>query len=51
VRRDAGAVVFAAGSVITSSNIDGVHLDLEQHLVLGIAVAEIVKPLLLKNVS
>ena len=41
---------FDAGGVITSSNVDGVHLDLEQHLALGNAVAEIVKSLLLENV-
>ena len=41
---------FDAGDVITSSNVDGVHLDLEQHLALGNAVAEVVKPLLLKHV-
>lgn len=37
---------FDAGSVTTSSNVDGVHLDLEQHLALGDAVAEVVRPLL-----
>lgn len=41
---------FDAGDVTTSSNIDGVHLDLEQHFALGNAVAEVVKPLLLKTV-
>ncbi len=40
---------FDAGSVITSSNVDGVHLDLEQHLALGNAMAQVVKPLLMKN--
>ncbi len=34
---------FDAGG-ITSSNVDGVHLDLEQHLTLGNAVADVVKP-------
>lgn len=37
---------FDAGSVITSSSVDGVHLDPEQHHTLGNAVAEVVKPLL-----
>ncbi len=37
---------FDAGSVITSSKVDGVHLDLEQHLALGKALAEAVRPLL-----
>lgn len=41
---------FDAGSVITSSNVDGVHLDLEQHLTLGNAVSRVVEPLLSKNV-
>lgn len=41
---------FDAGSVITSSNVDGVHIDLEQHLVLGNALAEVVKPLLVDSV-
>lgn len=49
VCEEADCHFFDAGSVITSSNVDGVHLDLEQHLVLGNAVAEIVIPLLLKN--
>lgn len=40
---------FDAGNVVTSRNIDGVHLDLEQHLTLGNAVAKVVKPLLLTN--
>lgn len=37
---------FDAGSVVTSSKVDGVHLDLDQHLVLGQAISEVVKPLL-----
>lgn len=41
---------FDAGSVITSSNVDGVHLDLEQHLALGNAVSRVVEPMLTKNV-
>lgn len=49
VCEDAGCHFFDAGSVITSSNVDGVHLDLEQHLALGKAVSEVVKPLLSKN--
>lgn len=50
VCEEVGCHFFDAGGVITSSNIDGVHLDLEQHLILGNAVAEVVKPLLSKNV-
>lgn len=41
---------FDAGSVITSSSVDGVHLDLEQHLTLGNAVSRVVEPLLSKDV-
>jgi lysophospholipase L1-like esterase len=41
-----GCHFFDAGEVVTSSNLDGVHLDLAQHLTLGHAVAEKVKPLL-----
>lgn len=41
-----GCHYFDAGSVITSSSVDGVHLDPEQHYTLGKAVAAVVKPLL-----
>jgi hypothetical protein len=41
-----GCHYFDAGSVITSSSVDGVHLDPEQHYSLGNAVAAVVKPLL-----
>lgn len=41
---------FDAGSVVNSSNVDGVHLDLEQHLTLGIALSRVIGPLLTKNV-
>jgi lysophospholipase L1-like esterase len=34
--------VFDAGSVITSSRIDGIHLDADQHMLLGKALAEVV---------
>ena len=49
VCKEAACHFFDAGDVITSSNVDGVHLDLDQHLLLGNAVAEVVKSLLLKN--
>jgi lysophospholipase L1-like esterase len=49
VCEEVGCHFFDAGSVIASSQVDGVHLDLEQHLILGNAVAEVVKPLVLKN--
>ena len=37
---------FDAGSVTTTSKIDGVHLDEDQHHVLGVAVGEIVSKFL-----
>lgn len=46
VCEEANCHFFDAGCVTTSSKVDGVHLDLEQHLILGKAVAEIVRPLL-----
>ncbi len=49
VCEEASCHFFDAGSVVTSSNVDGVHLDLEQHLVFGKAMAEVVRPLLLKT--
>jgi len=35
---------FDAASVVTSSAVDGVHLDAEQHLVLGQTLAQLVRP-------
>ena len=37
---------FDAGIVVNSSNVDGVHLDLDQHLTLGSALSQVVEPLL-----
>ena len=37
---------FAASTVTASSRVDGIHLDEDQHLILGRAVAEIVRPIL-----
>lgn len=34
---------FDAGTVTTSSRIDGVHLDADQHAVLGLALVEVVR--------
>ncbi len=34
--------VFDAGSVTTSSRVDGIHLDADQHILLGKALAEVV---------
>jgi len=41
-----GCAFFDAGQVTTASEIDGVHLDGDQHLALGKAIAEEVEPLL-----
>lgn len=41
-----GCHFFDAGSVVTSSKIDGVHLDLDQHQVLGTAISQFARPLL-----
>jgi hypothetical protein len=48
VCEEVGCSFFDAGSIITSSNMDGVHLDLEQHLILGKAISQVVEPLLPK---
>ena len=37
-----------AGTIITASQVDGIHLDEEQHLALGATLAEFVYPLLNK---
>lgn len=49
VCEEVGCHFFDAGNVITSSNVDGVHLDLEQHLVLGKAASDVVNSLLSKE--
>ncbi len=36
---------FDAGTVTSSSRVDGIHLDADQHLTLGTALAEVVRPL------
>lgn len=41
-----GCAFFDAGTVTSSSHVDGVHLDLEQHLALGEAMVEQVRRLL-----
>lgn len=50
VCEEVGCGFFDAGSIITSSNVDGVHLDREQHLALGNAVSRVVESLLSNNV-
>jgi lysophospholipase L1-like esterase len=46
-----GCHFLDAGSVITASRVDGVHLDAEQHLVLGNELARIVRPLLAESAA
>ncbi|MGU7770642.1 SGNH/GDSL hydrolase family protein [Burkholderia sp. MR1-5-21] len=41
-----GCALFDAGEVTATSAIDGIHLDAEQHVVLGNALAEVVRPML-----
>lgn len=44
-----GCTFFDAGTATTSSNVDGVHLDAEQHIKLGLALSEVVASALPKN--
>ncbi|HEY0562113.1 MAG TPA: SGNH/GDSL hydrolase family protein [Methylophilus sp.] len=37
---------FDAGAVTSSSDVDGVHLDADQHAILGVAIAKVVDTLL-----
>lgn len=46
VARDRNCRFFDAGRVTETSAVDGVHLDLEQHRTLGLALAEVVRLLL-----
>ena len=46
VAADAGCHFFDAGSVTSTSRVDGVHLDEGQHEILGLALAEEIKHLL-----
>ena len=46
VAEEFGCHFFDAGTVATTSKIDGVHLDEDQHHVLGVAVGEIVSKFL-----
>jgi lysophospholipase L1-like esterase len=46
VADELGCHVFDAGSVTASSRVDGVHLDADQHRVLGQAMTDVVHPLL-----
>lgn len=46
VAEELGCHFFDAGSVTTTSRVDGVHLDEDQHLTLGKALAAAIKSLL-----
>lgn len=46
VAREADCHFWDAGSVTQTSQVDGVHLDEDQHLRLGLALADEVKPIL-----
>jgi lysophospholipase L1-like esterase len=41
-----GCHFFDSGSVTSASRVDGVHLDVDQHLVLGKALAEVTRRIL-----
>ena len=49
VAQERGCEFFDAGRVTGSSVVDGVHLDADQHLILGRALAKVVAPLLSKS--
>ncbi|PMS23795.1 GDSL family lipase [Trinickia dabaoshanensis] len=46
IARAHGCLVFDAGTVTTTSRRDGVHLDADQHIALGEAIADIVQAML-----
>ncbi len=46
VAESLGCHFFDAGSVTPASRVDGIHLDADQHLLLGRAMVEVVAPLL-----
>ncbi|MCX7628302.1 MAG: SGNH/GDSL hydrolase family protein [Methylophilaceae bacterium] len=46
VCEELGCHFFDAGRVVTTSTVDGVHLDADQHMTLGKAMADCVAPLL-----
>ena len=51
VCQELGCHFFDSSTVTTSSNVDGVHLDAEQHLTLGRALSRVVAPLLLRHAA
>ena len=51
VARNRGCEFVDAGGITATSEIDGVHLDVAQHCVLGLAIAEVVATLLNKSTN
>jgi lysophospholipase L1-like esterase len=51
VASESGCHFFNAGSVTGSSAVDGVHLDAEQHAVLGQCLAGVIRPFLLAKLA
>lgn len=49
VCRDMDCHFFDAATVTPSSNVDGIHLDADQHLALGRALAPVVAPILART--
>jgi lysophospholipase L1-like esterase len=49
VARSHGCMLFDAGTVTATSRLDGIHLDADQHVVLGEAIADIVHAALGEN--
>jgi lysophospholipase L1-like esterase len=49
VSSDLACHFFDAASVTPSSRVDGIHLDADQHILLGQALADVVAPLLPTN--
>jgi lysophospholipase L1-like esterase len=46
VAKERDCEFFDAGTVTATSRVDGVHLDADQHERLGLAMAEVVGPIL-----
>ena len=51
VSSDLGCHFFDGASVTSSSHVDGIHLDADQHLALGRALANVVAPILVAQAS
>ena len=46
VAAELGCHFFDASTVTSASRVDGVHLDADQHVTLGVALADVVRPLI-----